>query len=121
MPDVGRFDTWEDCASTTLHELAHWCQPAHRLNIEGDRASDELFAEIASSYLMAELGIPHSDEMRNAKAYIQGWASRLKNDPKAIFAAAKYASLAADYILGFSRPAEATDIESENDSEAVLA
>ena len=121
MPDVGRFDSWEDMASTLLHELAHWSQPAHRLNISEGYASDELFAEIASSYLMAELGIPHSDEMRNAKAYIQGWASRLKNDPKAIFAAAKYASLAADYILGFSRPAEATDIESENDSEAVLA
>ena len=121
LPDVGRFDTWEDMAATLLHELAHWCQPAHRLNISEGYAGDELFAEIASSYLMAELGIPHSDEMRNAKAYIQGWASRLKNDPKAIFAASKYASLAADYILGFSRPAEATDIESESDTEAVLA
>ncbi len=121
MPDVGRFDSWQDYASTTLHELSHWTQPAHRLSIEGDRASDELFAEISSSYLMAELGIPHSDEMRNAKSYIQGWASRLKNDPKAIFAAAKYANLAADYVLSFSRPAEATDIESESDSEAVLA
>ena len=120
MPDAGRFDTWEDYASTTLHELAHWTQPAQRLNIAESYAEDELFAEIASSYLMAELGIPHSDEMRNAKAYIQGWASRLKNDPKAIFAASKYASLAADYILGFSRPAEESDIETESDSEAVL-
>ncbi len=59
--------------------------------------------------------------MRNAKAYIQGWASQLKNDPKAIFTASKYASLAADYILGFSRTAEATDIESENDTEAIVA
>lgn len=70
---------------------------------------------------MAELGIPHSDEMRNAKSYVQGWASQLKNDPKAIFAAAKYASLAADYIVSFSRPTEALDIGSENDTEAVLA
>jgi antirestriction protein ArdC len=118
MPDVGRFDSWEDMASTLLHELSHWTQPSHRLNISEGYAADELFAEISSSYLMAELGIPHSDEMRNAKAYIQGWASQLKNDPKAIFAAAKYASLAADYIVSFSRPAEATDIESE--SEAAL-
>lgn len=118
LPDVGRFDSWEDMASTLLHELSHWTQPSHRLNISEGYAADELFAETASSFLMAELGIPHSDEMRNAKAYIQGWASQLKNDPKAIFAAAKHASLAADYILGFSRPAEATDIES--DSEAAL-
>lgn len=117
MPDVGRFDTWQDYASTTLHELSHWSQP--RLSIKGSYAEDELFAEIASSYLMAELGIPHSDEMRNAKAYVQGWASQLKSDPKVLFAASKYASIAADYIVGFSRPAEATDIE--NDSEAVLA
>lgn len=121
LPDVGRFDSWEDMASTLLHELAHWSQPVHRLNISEGYAADELFAEISSSYLMAELGIPHSDEMRNAKSYVQGWASQLKNDPKAIFAASKYASLSADYILGFSRPAEATDVESENDSEAVLA
>ncbi len=41
----------------------HWTQPAHRLNISEGYAADELFAEIASSYLMAELGIPPlSDE-----------------------------------------------------------
>lgn len=116
MPDVGRFESWETYASTTLHELAHWTQPKHRLNISESYAEDELFAEITSSYLMGELGIPYSDEMRNSKAYIQGWASRLKNDPTKIFAASKYASLAADYILGFSRPAEESDIETESDS-----
>lgn len=104
MPDVGRFDTWEDYASTTLHELAHWTQPSHRLNISEGYAADELFAEIASSYLMAELGIPHSDEMRNTKAYIQSWISALENDPKALFDAATKASRAADYVLSFSRP-----------------
>lgn len=121
MPDVGRFDTWEDYASTALHELAHWTQPAHRLGIGESYEADELFAEISSSYLMAELGIPHNDDMRNAKAYIQGWASRLKNDPKAIFAASKYASRAADYILSFSRPAEESDIEADSEAGAVLA
>lgn len=120
MPDVGRFDSWEDSASTTLHELAHWTQPKHRLDIAESYEADELFAEISSSYLMAELGIPHNDEMRNAKAYIQGWASRLNNDPKAIFAASKYASRAADYILSFSRPAEESDIEADREAEAVL-
>jgi len=119
MPDVGRFDTWEDYAATHFHELAHWSQPKHRLNIEGSYEANEIFAEVTSSFLMAELGIPHSDE--NSKAYIQGWASRLKNDPKAIFAASKLASLSAAFILGFSRPAEESDIESESDSEAVLA
>lgn len=116
MPDVGRFDSWEDYAATQLHELAHWTQPKHRVNIEGSYAENELFAEITSSYLMAALGIPHADEMRNSKAYIQSWVSRL-SDPKAIFKASSLASKAADYILAFSRPAEEVDVE--NDAEAV--
>lgn len=111
LPDLGRFDSFPDYAATTLHELGHW---KHRLHIEGTYAQNELFAEITSSYLMAALGIPHADDLRNAKAYIQSWASRLENDPKAIFSASSAASKAADYILAFSRPqpdAEATDRE----------
>jgi antirestriction protein ArdC len=117
LPDVGRFDSWQDYAATTLHELAHWSQPKHRMNIEGSYAENELFAEITSSYLMAALGIPHADEMRNSKAYIQSWVSRLSDDPKAIFKASSAASKAADYLLAFSRPAEEADVE--NDAEAV--
>ena len=117
MPDVGRFDSWPDYAATTLHELAHWSQPKHRLNIEGTYPEMELYAEVTSSYLMAALGIPHADEMRNSKSYIQSWVSRLSDDPKAIFKASSLASKAADYILAFSRPAEEVDVE--NDAEAV--
>lgn len=113
MPDLGRFDSWEDYAATQLHELAHWTQPKHRVNIEGSYAENELFAEITSSYLMAALGIPHADEMRNSKAYIQSWVSRLSNDPKAIFKASSLASKAADYILAFSRPVEESDVEAD--------
>lgn len=119
LPDLGRFDSFPDYAATTLHELAHWTQPKHRLNVDGVYAANELFAEVTSSYLMAALGIPHADEMRNSRAYIQSWVSRLSNDPKAIFAASKSASLAADYILAFSRPTETSDVES--DADAVVA
>lgn len=119
MPDVGRFDSFPDYAATTLHELSHWTQPKHRLNLEGTYAANELFAEISSSYLMAALGIPHADDLRNTKAYIQSWLNAVGNDPKAIFKASSAASKAADYILAFSRPAEEADVESE--AEAVLA
>ena len=113
MPDVGRFDSFPDYAATTLHELAHWTQPKHRLNIEGTYAENELFAEISSSYLMAALGIPHADDLRNTKAYIQSWLKSVGDDPKAIFKASSLASKAADYLLAFSRPAEEADVESE--------
>jgi len=121
MPDVGRFDSFADYAATTLHELGHWSQAKHRLNIEGSYAENELFAEITSSYLMAALGIPFADDMRNAKAYILSWVSRLANDPKAIFAASSAASKAADYLLAFSRPQEVISVGEEADAVAVAA
>ncbi len=82
MPDVGRFDSWPDYAATTLHELAIGVSRSIGLNIEGTYPEMELYAEVTSSYLMASLGIPHADEMRNSKAYIQSWVSRLSDDPK---------------------------------------
>jgi len=117
LPDLGRNHSWPDYAATTLHELSHWSQPKHRLNIEGSYAENELFAEITSSYLMAALGIPHADDMRNTKAYIQSWIKHVSGDPKAIWKASTASSRAAEYILSFSRPAEEADVE--NDAEAV--
>lgn len=103
IPDVGRFDSWPDYAATMFHELGHWGSAKHRLNFQASYAEEELFAEITSSYLMAAVGIPHADNLRNSKAYIQSWASMIAESPKALFVAASRASLAADYILGFSR------------------
>ncbi len=120
MPDVGRFDSWPDYAATTFHELGHWTQPKHRLNIEWTRPEEELFAEITSSYLMAAVGIPHGDDLRkNNKAYIQSWAATIKESPKALFAAASKASLATDYILSFSRGSDASAAESVEEEAAV--
>lgn len=113
MPHEGRFDSFPDCAATTLHELSHWSQPEHRLNIHGSYAENELFAEISSSFLMSALGIPHT--LQNTEAYVQSWIQSLENDPKHIFAASSSASKAADFILSFSRQVEA---ESEMASEA---
>lgn len=119
MPDEGRFDSFSDYAATMFHELSHWSQTDNRLGIQGTYAENELFAEISSSFLMAALGIPHADEMRNTKAYIQSWLTTLNNDPKSILKAASAASRAADFILSFSRPAEESTIE--NEAEAVMA
>ncbi len=115
MPDEGRFDSFSDFAATTFHELSHWTQPEHRLNLKGSYAEGELFAEISSSFLMASLGIPHS--LGQAQAYVQSWIQKLENDPKYIFQASSAASKAADYILAFSRPQEAV----ESDADAVGA
>lgn len=111
MPEEGRFDTFSDFAATTLHELSHWTQPAHRLNLNGSYAEGELFAEISSSFLMSALGIPHT--LENTQAYVQSWIQRLESDPKYIFQASSAASKAADYILAFARPQEAVEAEAD--------
>ena len=111
MPDEGRFDSFSDFASVTLHELSHWTQPEHRLNLKGSYAEGELFAEISSAFLMSALGIPHA--LDNAQAYVQSWIQKLENDPKYIFQASNSASKAADYILAFSCPQESVESEAD--------
>jgi antirestriction protein ArdC len=110
MPD--RFNTFGDFASTMLHELAHWTE--HRLGWEGDYASGELRAEIASSFVTSSLGLPGSSDDSNTIAYIQSWIQALENDPKHIFKASAAASKAADFLLGHIRPKEgAAEVEEE--------
>lgn len=113
LPDEGRFNTFGDFASTMFHELAHWTE--HRLGWEGDYASGELRAEIASSFVTNSLGLPGSSDDSNTIAYIQSWIRALENDPKHIFKASSAASKAADYLLGFIRPKEGV-VEAEEDA-----
>ncbi len=108
----------ESIAATELHELTHWSGASHRLNREfGKRFADkaycfeELVAEIASCIMMAELGI--SAEMRADHAqYIGHWLSILKQDRRAIFAAAAKASEAVTYLKSF-QPKECAGASAE--------
>lgn len=121
MPDVGRFDSFEDYCATTFHELGHWCQPAHRLGIEGTYAENELFAELTSSYLMASVGVPYPDDLRNTKAYIQNWLRAFEDNSKVLFEAASRASKATDYILSFSRPESLVENGKKEEVEKVIS
>jgi len=92
---------------TAIHELAHWSEARTGWD---DRkqgyALGELVAEIASCYVSAELGIPQGEELGNHAAYLQNWLDALKGDRNFIFKAAKQASKATDYLLGFVKKAE---------------
>lgn len=89
---------------TALHESAHATGNEKRLNRDVGKnefgsegyAKEELVAEMTSAFLAAETGIPH--DMEDHKAYIQSWASALKNDKNEIFRAAKLADQAANYM-----------------------
>ncbi|HEY4312806.1 MAG TPA: zincin-like metallopeptidase domain-containing protein [Pirellulales bacterium] len=107
MPPFETFRDAESHAATLAHELNHWTRHSSRLNREfgrkrfGDEgyAMEELVAELGSAFLCADLEI--TPEIREDHAsYVANWLQVLKNDKRAIFTAASYASKAADYLHG---------------------
>lgn len=106
MPDRHRFDSEVHLYSTLLHEIGHWTGAKHRLDRDltgrfgsASYAADELVAELAASFLCADLGVDH-DPRDNTAAYVASWLAVLKNDKRAIITAAAKAQSAADYLYG---------------------
>ena len=107
LPPRESFKTVEGYYGTTLHEIGHATGAIHRLKREGitgghrfgseGYAKEELRAELFSTFMAAETGIPH-DETQH-KAYVQSWAKVLKQDKNEIFRAAAEAGKAVDYVL----------------------
>ena len=87
-----------------LHELGHATGGENRLNRPlsngfgtSEYAREELVAELCSAFASAETGVQFDD--KNHAAYIGSWLETLKGDKHAVFAAAKDASKAVDYLL----------------------
>jgi antirestriction protein ArdC len=108
LPPLNAFRDGESYAATTAHELAHWTGHASRLDRDffaknlqygtEEYAFEELVAELTSAFLCSELAI--TPEVReDHAAYLSHWLDILKNDKRAIFAAAAQAQRAADYLL----------------------
>lgn len=109
LPHREQFEPSHEFYSVAYHEIGHWTGAAHRLNrIKGQRfgdeayAEEELVAELCSSYLLAETGVPQSDDLSTHTAYLSNWLKALKNDTRFIFRASTAASKAADCVLRFS-------------------
>jgi len=108
LPPIETFRDAESHAATLLHELTHWTRHPSRLNRDdfgrkkwGDEgyAVEELIAELGSVFLSADLLI--TPEVREDHAsYIDNWLKVLKDDKRAIFTAASYASRAVDFLHG---------------------
>jgi antirestriction protein ArdC len=105
MPPFEAFRDADSYYSTLAHELTHWTKPPQRLNRDlgrktwGDEgySREELVAELGSAFLCADLELRQEPREENA-AYIATWVEVLKNDNRAIFAAAAHAQRAADYL-----------------------
>jgi len=109
LPNREQFEPSHEFYSVAFHELGHWTGAAHRLNrIKshkfGDEAyaEEELVAELCSSYLLTETGVPQSDDLSTHTAYLSHWLKALKNDTRFVFRASTAASKAADFVLSFS-------------------
>jgi antirestriction protein ArdC len=113
MPDRSRFvatsgSATESHYATLLHELTHWTGAAHRLNRTfGERFKDEayafeeLVAELGAAFLCGDLGISNEPRPDHA-AYLSSWLRVLKSDNRAVFSAARFATVAADFIVSFT-------------------
>ncbi len=105
MPPFEAFRDAESYYGTLAHELTHWTKREQRLNRDfgrkrfGDEgyASEELVAELGSAFVCADLELHQEPREENA-AYIATWLEVLRNDNRAIFAAAAHAQRAADYL-----------------------
>lgn len=104
IPLRGQFPSKEAFYGTLAHEISHWTGASTRQNRQfgrfGDEAysKEELRAEIASSMLAAQYGIPTSIE--NHTAYIASWIKALKNDKREIFKAASDATKIVTFLVG---------------------
>ena len=110
LPKVEAFPEIADYYATALHELGHWTGHSSRLNRIGmgstqfgssTYAKEELRAELASTFLSADLGIPMNTQ--NHAAYVKSWLQALKNDKTEIFKAANDASKIARYLEDYVR------------------
>lgn len=115
LPPRDSFFTTDDLTSTTLHELAHATSSPTRLDrpITGyyqdpeSYAKEELFAELASVYASAEIGLKMSDSViNNHAAYVQHWIAAIKENSNVLFTALKEADKIADYLIEKGRVQE---------------
>ncbi len=135
LPDRSRFSSAEDYVEVALHELGHWTGGGGRWppkyegapesnyverKLEGGFGSklyarEELFAEISSMYVCAEIGIPHN--VSRQAAYVDHWIAKLREDSNAIFEATRGASQIADYVLSFERALKLVPNEVQHERE----
>lgn len=110
MPMFEAFFDAQGYYATLAHECIHWTRHPSRLDrsFEQQRfgdvgyAKEELVAELGAAFLSADLGLKLEDRQDHA-AYIGSWLQVLRDDKRAIFAAAAHAQRATDYLHGLQK------------------
>lgn len=107
LPAMSKFETPAAYYSTLFHEIAHSTGAKKRRNRplnthrqSQDYSFEELVAESSAAFLLAHCGVNDDTLTANNAAYIAGWTSALKNDPKMIMRACSEALKVAEYVVG---------------------
>jgi antirestriction protein ArdC len=124
LPVPEAFRDAESYAATKAHELTHWTKHPSRLDRDfggkrfGDTgyAREELVAELGAAFLCADLGITPEPREDHA-SYLAHWLQILREDKRAIFAAAAHAQRAVDFLRSLSAPENAS-VETEAETAA---
>jgi antirestriction protein ArdC len=119
LPVPEAFRDAESYGATKAHELTHWTKHPARLDRDfggkrfGDTgyAREELVAELGAAFLCADLGITPEPREDHA-SYLAHWLQILREDKRAIFAAAAHAQRAVDFLRGLASP-EIASVETE--------
>jgi antirestriction protein ArdC len=115
LPVPEAFRDAESYAATKAHELTHWTKHPSRLDRDfggkrfGDTgyAREELVAELGAAFLSADLGITLEPREDHA-SYLAHWLQILREDKRAIFAAAAHAQRAVDFLRVLVSPETST-------------
>jgi antirestriction protein ArdC len=107
MPPRSLFPSDADFYATVFHELCHSTGIASRIGRYGmgdkrmtsehSYSLEELVAEFGSCFLSLRAGLPIRRE--SSAAYLKFWASRIQNDPAALFYGVMEGSKAASSVL----------------------
>jgi antirestriction protein ArdC len=109
MPYRHQFESSEAYYQTLAHEMIHHSEKAigfDRAKEDNAYALGELVADLGASFLLAELGLPASENIENCAAYLQHWLKAMRGDTKFIFKASSTASKAVDFLLSHIRTTE---------------
>lgn len=107
VPKIQEFRQREEYYSTLFHELTHSTGHENRLNRKSlnsiaafgshEYSKEELVAEFGACFLSSDCGILQSVE-QNSAAYLQGWLSALKSNPRWLVDAANQGQKAVNYL-----------------------
>ncbi len=122
LPPDSHFESKEALLATLAHEIAHSTGIALNRDLTGGfgsekYAKEELRAEIASTFICAELGVDASLNVNNNIAYVQDWSKAIKADKEVLMDAIKDAEKICNHVMKLGKDKEITQEVTQSKTE----